>query len=89
MGVALDGPVAVLAFSSKFISLFAAGISQGAIVALAALGFLLVYKATGVVNFAQGDLITLGAYLAVWLVRDFDTPIVLAYLGAIALMSGC
>jgi branched-chain amino acid transport system permease protein len=86
MGVALEGPVAVLAFSSKFISLSAAGISQGAIVALAALGFLLVYKATGVVNFAQGDLITLGAYLAVWLVRDFDAPIVPAYLGAIALM---
>lgn len=86
MEVALEGPLAVLAVSSKFISLTAAGISQGAIVALAAVGFLLVYKATGVVNFAQGDLITLGAYLALWLTRDFDAPILAAYAGAIALM---
>jgi branched-chain amino acid transport system permease protein len=78
----------ILALSAKFISLAAAGVSQGAVVALAALGFLLVYKATGVVNFAQGDLITLGAYLAIWLSRDLDAPILLAYAGALAMMFG-
>jgi branched-chain amino acid transport system permease protein len=78
----------ILADSAKFISLLAAGVSQGAVVALAALGFLLVYKATGVVNFAQGDLITLGAYLAIWLSRDMEAPILLAYAGALALMFG-
>ena len=36
---------------SDFTSYMAAGITKGAIVALAALGFLLTYKATGVVNF--------------------------------------
>ena len=78
----------ILAVSAKFISLAAAGVSQGAVVALAALGFLLVYKATGVVNFAQGDLITLGAYLAIWLSRDMEAPILLAYAGALAMMFG-
>lgn len=78
----------LFAVSAKFLSLTAAGVSQGAVVALAALGFLLVYKATGVVNFAQGDLITLGAYLAIWLSRDVELPIVLAYVGALALMFG-
>lgn len=78
----------ILAVSAKFISLAAAGVSQGAVVALAALGFLLVYKATGVVNFAQGDLITLGAYLAIWLSRDMGAPILLAYAGALAMMFG-
>ena len=29
-----------------------------------ALGFVVIYKATGVINFAQGALVTLGAYLA-------------------------
>ena len=76
----------ILAVSDKFVTLTAAGVSQGAVVALAALGFLLVYKATGVVNFAQGDLVTLGAYLAVWLSRDVDAPILLAYAGALAMM---
>ena len=38
--------------------------------ALAALGFLLMYKATGVISFAHGDMITLGTYLAIWLIQD-------------------
>ena len=39
---------------------------RAAVVALAALGFLVIMKATGIANFAQGDLITLGAFLGVW-----------------------
>ena len=50
------------------------GILIGLMYALIALGFVLVYKATGVVNFAQGDLITLGAYLALWLSQDLGAP---------------
>ena len=48
------------------VALFGAGVAQGAIVALAAVGFLTIQKATGIANFAQGDLITLGAFLAFW-----------------------
>jgi branched-chain amino acid transport system permease protein len=54
---------------SHFVALLASGLAVGAIAALAAVGFLLIYKATGVVNFAQGDLITLGAYIAIWLTQ--------------------
>jgi branched-chain amino acid transport system permease protein len=59
----------------RFVSLTAAGVAQGAIIALVALGFLLIYKATGVVNFAQGELVTLGAYIAVWASTDNDMPL--------------
>jgi len=48
------------------VALLGSGVAQGAIVALAALGFLMIQKATGIANFAQGDLITLGAFLAFW-----------------------
>ena len=48
----------------KFVALFASGVALGAVSAVA-LGFLVLYKATGVVNFATGDLVMLGAYLAV------------------------
>jgi len=51
---------------STFLSLLASGIALGAIYALGAAGFLVLYKATGVVNFAQGDLVTVGAYLTFW-----------------------
>ncbi len=54
---------------STFVALTASGLAAGAIAALAAVGFLLTYKATGVVNFAQGDLITLGAYIAIWVTQ--------------------
>src|SRR4029079_8125452 len=51
---------------TAFVALAAAGLAQGSVVALAAIGFLVIEKATGIANFAQGDLITLGAFLGVW-----------------------
>lgn len=41
------------------------GITQGAIYALLAVGFNLVYSATGIINFAQGEFVMLGGMLAV------------------------
>ncbi|MFW6090965.1 MAG: branched-chain amino acid ABC transporter permease, partial [Actinomycetota bacterium] len=48
-----------------FLQLTITGLANGAILALAALGFVIVFKATGVINFAQGYFLLLGAYL-VW-----------------------
>lgn len=48
---------------STFLNLLAYGLADGAILALAALGFVLIYKATGVINFAQGEFLLIGAYL--------------------------
>ena len=44
------------------------GVAVGCIYALVALGFVLIYKATEVVNFAQGDLLMLGAFIAFTLI---------------------
>ena len=72
--------------TSDFISYMSAGISEGSIVALAALGFLLTHKATGVISFAQGAFVTLGAYIAVWASREQGWPLGLAYLFSVAAM---
>jgi branched-chain amino acid transport system permease protein len=69
-----------------FIALLASGIALGAVVALVALGFLVLYKATGVINFAHGDLMTLGAYLSVWTIVDLKMPTLLGYLAVLVLM---
>jgi branched-chain amino acid transport system permease protein len=53
-----------------FVALLGAGLAKGAIVSLAALGFLVTMKATGIANFAQGDLITVGAFLGLWATSD-------------------
>ncbi|MDV3221610.1 branched-chain amino acid ABC transporter permease [Intrasporangium sp.] len=48
---------------TTFISLTVYGLSDGALLALAALGFVLIYKATRVINFAQGEFLLVGAYM--------------------------
>ena len=48
---------------STFLNLLAYGLADGAILALAALGFVLIYKATSVINFAQGEFLLVGAYM--------------------------
>lgn len=68
----------------RFVSLVATGVAQGAIISIVALGFLLIYKATGVVNFAQGELVTLGAYIAVWASDEQDLPLWAASVVAVA-----
>ena len=50
---------------TKLLQLIIIGTALGAIYGLLALGFTLVYKATRVFNFAQGDLMMLGAYILV------------------------
>ena len=55
-----------LSAMETFIQLTVNGLSNGAILALAALGFVLIYKATGVINFAQGEFLLIGAFVVWW-----------------------
>ena len=48
---------------NQFLTLLVGGLFLGAIYALVALGFVTVFKATEVINFAQGSLLLLGAYV--------------------------
>jgi branched-chain amino acid transport system permease protein len=48
---------------NQFITLFVGGLLVGAIYALVALGFVTIFRATGVINFAQGSLVLVGAYV--------------------------
>src|SRR5262245_18072908 len=59
---------AVLALKGRkmieLLQLLVGGTAQGCVYGLIALGFVLIYKATEMVNFAQGDLMMLGAFVA-------------------------
>lgn len=48
---------------TQFVELLISGVSLGFVYALVALGFVLIFKATRVVNFAHGSLVLLGAYV--------------------------
>jgi branched-chain amino acid transport system permease protein len=58
-----------------------AGLALGCTYALVALGFVIIYKATGVINFAQGGLLALGAYFG----YTFTDSIVVGFTVAIVL----
>jgi branched-chain amino acid transport system permease protein len=47
---------------NQFVTLLVGGIFLGAIYSLVALGFVTIFRATGVINFAQGSVLLLGAY---------------------------
>jgi branched-chain amino acid transport system permease protein len=71
----------------QFIQLVISGISQGCIYGLIALGFVLIYKATETVSFAQGDLMMLGAFGGLATMTFLGFPFWLAVLSAIAAMA--
>jgi branched-chain amino acid transport system permease protein len=54
------------------------GVALGSIYGIVALGFVLVFKSTGVLNLAQGDFLMLGAYLSVTLLLTNDLGLYLA-----------
>jgi branched-chain amino acid transport system permease protein len=61
------------------------GITLGSLYALVGLGFVVIYRATKVVNFAQGEMMMLGAMLALYLYSDLEFPYFLAFLSAVVL----
>lgn len=62
------------------------GLGVGSIYALVALGFVLIFRATNVVNFAQGDFAMLGAFSMVVLAIDLGLPYWLSILLTLAAM---
>jgi branched-chain amino acid transport system permease protein len=60
------------------------GLTVGAIYALAALGFTIIYNASGVINFAQGDFLMLGGMITVALIEAHVSPLLAAPLAVLA-----
>jgi branched-chain amino acid transport system permease protein len=71
-----------------FLQLLASGVVTGGIYALVAVGFVIVYKATGVINFATGELMMLGAFFAYTAMSAARAPFALALLVAVVAAGG-
>ncbi len=61
-----------------FIQLVFAGIAQGCIYALIGLGFSIIFKASEVINFAQGELLLVGTYIVSAGVFEWHLPFLVA-----------
>lgn len=73
-----------------FIQLTVSGLANGAILALAAVGFAIIFKATGVINFAQGAFMAVGAYMVYQGIAGFGLawPVAVAFAAVVAIVLG-
>jgi branched-chain amino acid transport system permease protein len=63
----------------QYVALAIHGLTLGSIYALVALGFHLIYRATGVLDFAQGDKVVIGGLAGLTLLHQ-SLPLILAFL---------
>lgn len=71
-----------------FADLFVNGLLIGSMYALVALGFVLIYKATSVINFAQGDMVMFGGYIAAAMLSFYHLPLYVVVPVLLAAMVG-
>ena len=69
-----------------FIEVVLSGLMAGVMYSLVALGFVLIFKASGIFNFAQGVMALFAALTLVGLMEKFGMPIWLAIIGTIVVM---
>lgn len=62
-----------------FLQLVINGLVVGSIYALVALGFVVIYKSSSILNFAQGEFLMLGAYVCLALVGTYRIPFLPAF----------
>lgn len=71
---------------TDFIQLFINGLAIGSVYALAAIGFVIVYSATGVVNFAAGQFVMFGTFAGVATLLKAQLPLPVGYGAALLAM---
>lgn len=59
------------------------GITNGAVYAVIALGFSMLYSSTGLINFAQGEFVMIGALSLISLWKGLNLPLPVAFAGAV------
>lgn len=63
------------------------GLIVGTLYGSVAMCFVLTYKASQIVNFAQGEIVILGAFVCFWLIAQFNLPFFLSFLVTLVFMT--
>lgn len=63
-----------------FMQFLLSGLSMGSIYALVALGFVLIYKSTSILNLAQGEFLMMGAYICLSMTLDFGLNFIASFI---------
>lgn len=73
---------------TDFLQYVISGITIGAIYAMVAIGYNIIYSVTEIINFAQGEFVMLGGLFAVFFAGALHLPLYLAFICAVA-VTGC
>lgn len=76
-----------MTFASQLIQYLFTGLTLGSIYALVALGFTMIYNATGIINLAQGEFVMLGGLIMVFLTAVVKVPLILGFALTILLVT--
>lgn len=71
--------------SAQFFQFLLSGLANGSIYGLIGFGFAIIFNATGIINFAQGEFVMLGGMVTVFLLHLFHLPLVYCVILAIFL----
>jgi branched-chain amino acid transport system permease protein len=71
----------------EFLQYLFSGLTNGAIYSVIALGFTMLYNATGLINFAQGEFVMLGALSMITFWKGFRLPLLAAFPLSVAVVS--
>jgi len=74
-----------MSLGSLLVQVIIQGLAVGSVYALIALGYVMIFKAVGVFNFAQGDFMMSGCFIGLWLIVYLKMPILIGLILAILL----
>lgn len=69
---------------SQIVQLLLTGITIGTIYGMVGLGFNIIYNATGIINFAQGEFVMLGGMFMIWFTMMLRIPMIIGFFLAVA-----
>jgi branched-chain amino acid transport system permease protein len=72
--------------TSLFVQLLVNGLIVGTLYGVVAMSFVLIYKASQIVNFAQGEFLLIGAWVCWWIMTDLQLPFFWSFLFTLAFM---
>jgi branched-chain amino acid transport system permease protein len=76
-----------MSFASQLIQYLFTGLTLGSIYALVALGFTMIYNATGIINLAQGEFVMLGGLIMVFCTLVLKIPMMVGFLVTILIVT--
>ncbi len=72
--------------TALLVQLLVNGVILGVLYGVVAMCFVLIYKASQVVNFAQGEFLVIGAFVCLWFIQEFEMPFLAGFLFTLCFM---